>query len=59
MFVIQRLFLERERLVYSTLNKFKRQGGSLLLGFCWIPKRDEDFVMDGLEKLKNTDEENI
>jgi hypothetical protein len=24
LFVIQRLFLEREKLVYNTLNKFKR-----------------------------------
>jgi len=59
MFVIQRLFLEREKLVYTTLNKFKRQGGSLLLGFCWIPARDVNGVLMDLQQLKDSDPENI
>ncbi len=59
LFVIQRLFLEREKLVYNTLNKFKRYSGSLLLSFCWIPARDVNGVLLDLQQLKDNDPENI
>lgn len=59
MFVIQRLFLEREKLVFTCMNKFKRQGGSLLLAFCWIPNRDVNGVLMDLQTLKDEDPENI
>jgi hypothetical protein len=59
LFVIERLFLERERLVYNTLNKFTRQGGSLLLGFVWIPVRDVNGVLTDLQVLKDSDPDNI
>jgi hypothetical protein len=59
LFVIQRLFLEREKLVYNTINKFKRQSGSLLLSFCWIPARDVNGVLLDLQQLKDNDPDNI
>jgi V-type H+-transporting ATPase subunit a len=46
-------------MVYHTLNKFKRHGGPMLLGFCWIPNRDVNGVLLDLQELKNSDEENI
>lgn len=36
---VYRLFLHKEKTLYSTLNKFKREE-KLYLGFCWIPKAD-------------------
>lgn len=46
-------------MVYETLNKFKRQGGSLLLGYCWIPNKDVNGVLMDLQNLKNSDPNNI
>jgi hypothetical protein len=59
LFVLQRLFLEREKLVFTTMNKFKRHGGSLLLGFCWVPKRDTNQLLNRLEELHESDPSNI
>ena len=36
---IYKIFIVKEKAVYSTLNKFKVEGG-LYIGFCWIPKLD-------------------
>lgn len=45
--------------MYNTLNKFTRQGGSLLLGFVWIPVRDVNGVLTDLQVLKDSDPDNI
>ena len=45
LFILYELFIERERLIYVTLNKFRAEASHLLLGFCWIPSRHVDKAM--------------
>ena len=45
LFVLYELFIERESLIFVTLNKFRVEASHLLLGFCWIPSRDVDKVI--------------
>jgi V-type H+-transporting ATPase subunit a len=45
------MFLVKEKALYSTLNKFKTEGG-LYIGFCWIPNIDNQTVMRQIEGLK-------
>ena len=40
LFILYDLFLERERLIFATMNKFRAETTHLLIGFCWIPRRD-------------------
>ena len=48
---VYRLFLQKEKGLYSTLNKFKKEE-KLYLGFCWIPKADNSHVLHQVEALK-------
>ena len=36
---VYRIFLQKEKALYTTLNKFKIEE-KLYLGFCWIPRSD-------------------
>jgi hypothetical protein len=36
---IYKIFLQKEKALYSSLNKLKKED-KLFLGFCWIPKSD-------------------
>lgn len=51
---VYRLFLEKEKLLYSTLNKFKKED-KLYLGFCWIPRQDNQEILRQVEGLKERD----
>ena len=48
---VYRVFLQKEKGLYSTLNKFKKEE-KLYLGFCWIPKADNSSVLHQVESLK-------
>lgn len=48
---VYRVFLQKEKALYSTLNKFKKEE-KLFLGFCWIPKADNTSVLNQVENLK-------
>jgi vacuolar-type H+-ATPase subunit I/STV1 len=50
---VYRLFLHKEKALYSTLNKFKKEE-KLYLGFCWIPKSDNQEVLHKIEALKDS-----
>lgn len=41
---VYKMFLQKEKVLYSTLNKFKVEGG-LYIGFCWIPTLDNSEIM--------------
>jgi hypothetical protein len=41
---VYRVFLQKEKGLYSTLNKFRKED-KLYLGFCWIPKADNYTVL--------------
>lgn len=41
---VYKMFIMKEKALYSTLNKFKKEGG-LYIGFCWIPNLDNEATM--------------
>jgi vacuolar-type H+-ATPase subunit I/STV1 len=41
---VYKLFLQKEKLLYSTMNKFKKED-KLYLGFCWIPRSDNESIL--------------
>jgi hypothetical protein len=45
------MFLEKERLLYRTLNMLKK-GDKLFLGYCWIPKCEQADVFKKIESIK-------
>ncbi len=51
---IYRLFLQKEKTLYSTLNKFKKED-KLFLGFCWIPRAENLTIMRQVESMKEQD----
>ena len=59
LFILYELFLERERLIYMTLNKFRTEAGHLLLGFCWIPAREVAKAMQALKDVHEEDPTNL
>jgi len=48
---IYRLFLQKEKALYCSLNKLKKED-KLFLGFCWIPKADVGQVLKDIEEIK-------
>jgi V-type H+-transporting ATPase subunit a len=44
--------LQKEKLLYTTLNKFKVEE-KLYVGFCWIPKQDQENILTSVGNLKN------
>ena len=48
---VYRVFLQKEKLLYSTLNKFKVEE-KLYLGFCWVPRQDQHEILRQVENLK-------
>lgn len=50
---VYRVFLQKEKILYSTLNKFKVEE-KLYLGFCWIPRQDQLDILRQVENLKDT-----
>jgi hypothetical protein len=49
---IYKMFVVKEKALYATLNKFKVEGG-LYIGFCWIPKLDNQAIMRQIEGMKD------
>ena len=49
---VYKMFLIKEKTLYSTLNKFKIEGG-LYIGFCWIPNLDKPAIIREIEGLKD------
>ena len=49
---IYKMFIVREKALYTTLNKFKVEGG-LYIGFCWIPNLDNECIMRKIEGIKD------
>jgi vacuolar-type H+-ATPase subunit I/STV1 len=52
---IYRLFLLKEKALFTSLNKLKKED-KLYLGFCWIPTLDKDKIMQDVEQMKTTNE---
>lgn len=52
--MLYKLFLEREKLVYSTFNKMKIEVGQNVMGFCWIPARSLSTVNTVMQDLKES-----
>jgi V-type H+-transporting ATPase subunit a len=50
---VYRVFLQKEKLLYGTLNKFKVEE-KLYLGFCWVPTQDRGEILAQVEALKET-----
>ena len=48
---IYKMFLIKEKALYTTLNKFKIEGG-LYIGFCWIPNLENQDIMRKIEGIK-------
>ena len=46
------MFLYKEKALYTTLNKLKKED-KLYLGFCWIPKLDNEKILSQIEGLKD------
>jgi len=59
LFTLYKVFLEREKLVYSTFNKMKIDGGPLVTGFAWIPSRSVNTVMATITDLKDSNPQNL
>lgn len=49
---VYKIFLQKEKQLYSTLNKLKKED-KLYLGFCWIPKADRQKILSEIEGLKD------
>lgn len=49
---VYKMFIIKEKTLYSTLNKFKVEGG-LYIGFCWIPNLDNSATMRKIEGIKD------
>lgn len=49
-----KIFLQKEKALYTTLNKFKVEE-KLYIGFCWIPVLDNKNIMREIESLKEKD----
>lgn len=48
---IFKMFLQKEKILYSSLNKLKKEE-KLFLGFCWIPQQDKQKILSEIEGLK-------
>lgn len=55
MIEIYKLFLQKEKALYTALNKLKKED-KLFLGFCWIPTNDVEKVMKDIANLKENNE---
>jgi V-type H+-transporting ATPase subunit a len=51
---VYRTFLQKEKALYSNLNKFKQEE-KLYTGFCWIPTIDNEEVLMRINQLKSKD----
>jgi V-type H+-transporting ATPase subunit a len=49
---IYKMFLLKEKILYATLNKLKKED-KLFLGFCWIPRLDRENILREIEGLKD------
>ena len=49
---VYKIFIIKEKTLYTTLNKFKVEGG-LYIGFCWIPNLDNSATMRKIEAIKD------
>jgi len=51
---VYKVFLQKEKILYSNLNKFKTED-KLFLGFCWIPKADNENILRQVREFKDRD----
>jgi vacuolar-type H+-ATPase subunit I/STV1 len=49
---LYKMFLYKEKYLYSTLNKLKKEE-KLFLGFCWVPKADRENILREIEGIKD------
>lgn len=49
---LYRLFLYKEKALYTSLNKLKKEE-KLFLGFCWIPMADRQKILSEIEGIKD------
>lgn len=49
---LYKLFLNKEKALYSSLNKLKKDG-QLYHGYCWIPRTDKVNVDDKMRQIKD------
>ena len=59
LFTLYKLFLEREKQVCAVLNKMKFEDGQLVIGFCWIPRRNKETVIQTIQELKESNPANL
>ena len=59
LFTLYKVYLEREKLVYAVFNKMKIDDGSLVMGFCWIPRRSVGTVVNVIKDLKESNPQNL
>jgi vacuolar-type H+-ATPase subunit I/STV1 len=52
---IYKLFLHKEKALYISLNKLKKED-KLYLGFCWIPTSDKEKILSDVENMKKNNE---
>ena len=51
---VYKLFLNKEKSLYSTLNKLKK-GDKLYTGYGWIPKSEMTNLLNAIDEMKNKD----
>lgn len=51
---VYKMFLQKEKVLYSTLNRLRNEE-RLFLGFCWIPRSDNEKVKTWIDQLKHKD----
>jgi V-type H+-transporting ATPase subunit a len=49
---LYKMFLYKEKFLYSNLNKLKKEE-KLFLGFCWIPLADRESILRNIEGIKD------
>ena len=52
---IYKLFLHKEKALYVSLNKLKKED-KLYLGICWIPTVEKERIMNDVENMKKNNE---
>jgi hypothetical protein len=48
---LYKLFLHKERLLYTSLNKLKK-GEKIFTGFCWIPSCERNDILNKIDGIK-------
>jgi vacuolar-type H+-ATPase subunit I/STV1 len=48
---VLKIFLHKEKALYTSLNKFKKED-RILLGFGWVAKADIENMMNAMDQMK-------